>query len=716
MLETRSLRDRLLFCVFLACILPYTLSSVYLGKMIMDQVEENYNHQADRLMEQIQVKIGDAILKPAFETVTMLSFDERLKDTMEKTGSQVYRDASRLDVGTYQHIKSFYDSHPNIVGIAYATAEGGYYYYPEYTINPDYDPRQRMWYQEALYHQGQPAVTDPYIQIKDTPDMVVAIVHTVERAGKLLGVVVFGWNVSEFEKEVSNFRFYQNGYAVVLNQNNRFVVSPQHPEWLLKTPEELGLTDLMNLSDRYRATNRVYFDGREQYMRINISPKSGWTVITFVDADQLALQVQQLLHTIMFVYLATMTLLLIAVYIAARQIIGPIHDLAEGAQALAEGKLSMRVISHDQDEIGQLANHFNRMAEKLEGNFYELQRKELEFQTLVENAQDIILRLDRQYRFVYINPIIEQYTGVAASEYLGRRLSDFSFSQEFFVKIKEQEEHLFDQGLDLMLEMECISKNQEIIYFQAHWIPEFGTDGQVTTLLGIMRNMTQQKQVERQMYRMDQLNLVGEMAAGIAHEVRNPLTTVRGFLQMLSRKKAQAAEHEYYLLMIEEIDRANSIITEFLSLAKNKRVSLEIQNLNEIVSALKPLIQADALLDNKVLQVELGNLPDLMLDAKEIRQLLLNLARNGLEAMEKGGTLTIKTYAEQDSVVLAVCDQGKGLDEKILENLGRPFMTTKENGTGLGLAVCYSIVARHHGTLTFDSGPEGTTVFVSLPI
>jgi signal transduction histidine kinase len=218
------------------------------------------------------------------------------------------------------------------------------------------------------------------------------------------------------------------------------------------------------------------------------------------------------------------------------------------------------------------------------------------------------------------------------------------------------------------------------------------------------------------MARLSKLNLIGEMAAGIAHEIRNPITTVRGFLQLLGGEKEYSHKKEYFNLMIEELDRANSIITEFLSLAKDKVLDFKTQNLNYIIKQLYPLIAADAIVNDKYIELELSEIPNLLLDEKEIRQLIFNLVRNGLEAMTSGGYLKIKTFVDGDKVTLSVIDQGKGIDSQLLDRIGTPFFTTKDNGTGLGLATCYSIAARHNASIKIDTGPEGTTFNIGFKV
>ncbi|MDD3365210.1 MAG: PAS domain S-box protein [Syntrophomonas sp.] len=234
-------------------------------------------------------------------------------------------------------------------------------------------------------------------------------------------------------------------------------------------------------------------------------------------------------------------------------------------------------------------------------------------------------------------------------------------------------------------------------------------------ILSVLTDITELRQMEVEMTRLDRLNLVGEMAASIGHEIRNPMTTVRGYLQILRENKDYVQEIDYFDLMIEELDRANSIITEFLSLAKNKMVDMKTTSLNAIISKLLPLIQAKAMSKDQYIKVELDELPYLLLDKKEIRQLILNLVDNGMESMSSPGVVTIRTFMQKKKVVLAVQDQGHGIDCELLDKLGTPFFTTKEQGTGLGLAVCYRIASRHNAKINIETSSTGTTFYVRFP-
>lgn len=231
-----------------------------------------------------------------------------------------------------------------------------------------------------------------------------------------------------------------------------------------------------------------------------------------------------------------------------------------------------------------------------------------------------------------------------------------------------------------------------------------------------MIDITEQKRVEKEIARLDRLNLAGKMAASISHEIRNPITLIRGFLQLLSEKEKYADDLSNFQLMIEELDRANDIIGGYLGMARDKEIELRLQSLDEVVKSLYPMILADVDYQGMHVQLDLGNPPFILIDAKEIRQVILNMARNGLEAMESGGTLTIGSKTEGDGVVLFIKDQGGGLAPELIDKIGTPFITTKDTGTGLGLAVCYSIAVRHDAWIDFETSAEGTAFFMHFPL
>ncbi|MGJ7922632.1 GAF domain-containing protein [Neobacillus sp. LXY-4] len=323
---------------------------------------------------------------------------------------------------------------------------------------------------------------------------------------------------------------------------------------------------------------------------------------------------------------------------------------------------------------------------------------------VIESISDGFFALNKEWKYIYINQhqILPQKK--TAQEVLNKNIWEVYPKSVNTPMYKEFHRAMFER---VPVHFEAPSA------YDDHWyeVVAYPFDEGICCLL---KNITEKKKYEKEMKRLSGLDLIGQMAAGISHEIRNPMTTVRGFLQVFSKEEKFKKYEEYLNLMIEELDRANSIITEFLSMGNTRKSELQKLDLNLIIHDITPLLMVDAINQNKYIQLETKEIPELLLNRNEIRQLILNLYRNGLEAMEPGKVLTIATHKEDDCVVLAVKDQGNGIKPEVLEKLGTPFFTTKENGTGLGLGVCYGIAARHNAKIEIQTGPEGTTFFVKF--
>lgn len=220
---------------------------------------------------------------------------------------------------------------------------------------------------------------------------------------------------------------------------------------------------------------------------------------------------------------------------------------------------------------------------------------------------------------------------------------------------------------------------------------------------------------EKELAKLERFYTVGEMAATLAHEVRNPLTTIDGYIQLIKLKSKDSSIINKLNVISKEVVSVNSIISEYLAFARDRVSKKESQDLNSIIDSVYPLLQSDANRNRKTVIFKPDNyLPDIQLNDKEIRQLIFNISRNGLEAMDEGGVLTIKTYTEDKKVVLEIRDQGSGIPDDIIDKISKPFYTTKENGTGLGLSVCYQIAKSHNGIIEIDSSDKGTTFYIKF--
>jgi len=225
---------------------------------------------------------------------------------------------------------------------------------------------------------------------------------------------------------------------------------------------------------------------------------------------------------------------------------------------------------------------------------------------------------------------------------------------------------------------------------------------------------------ESRMQHLETLASIGEMTAGTIHEIRNPLTSISGFVQLLNVRAARQQDEtstEYCRLITDEVTHINNILSDFLTLAKpqpNKFVKIDI--LRPITEVLA-LLYGEALMYGVEIQQHLGNEPlYLLANSEKIREVLINLCRNAFQAMRRGGKLTINVSASQEAITINITDSGHGMSDDVISNIFKPFFTTKEAGTGLGLSVCQRIIRDHHGEICVSSTlGKGTTFTLTFP-
>jgi len=346
-----------------------------------------------------------------------------------------------------------------------------------------------------------------------------------------------------------------------------------------------------------------------------------------------------------------------------------------------------------------------------EKNRRDYMKKESEYRLLAENAIDVIYsyQLLPERKLKYISPAALPTTGYTAEEYYNNNALLFEIvHSEDSPMLKKFYSNLANlNGTTLTLRL--ITKQGMVIWVEQKSVPVYDENGEIAEIQGIIRDVTDRKDLENVAAQFDRMNMVGNMAATVAHEIRNPMTTVLGYIQVLGRKEKYKNDKDKFKLMVDELHRANDIIREYLSLSNQKLVNLKKASLNNILKSIYPLLEADANSSRVKIKLDIVDIPELLLDANEIRQLVLNLVRNGVEAMPKGGELTLGTKLENNEVILFISDQGTGIDEEVLEKLGTPFFTTKDTGTGLGLSICYRIANRHNATIKINSSKAGTT-------
>lgn len=235
----------------------------------------------------------------------------------------------------------------------------------------------------------------------------------------------------------------------------------------------------------------------------------------------------------------------------------------------------------------------------------------------------------------------------------------------------------------------------------------------------ILENMSETWRLEQEIRRSSYLASIGEMAAGVAHEIRNPLTVIKGYVQLLSEKKRENRPDlkPYYQTVLDEIDRLSRIVHDFLNLAKPQKMSKIPLNLNEFLTGMRHLLETEALRCDANLEMELdSSLAEISGDPAGLTQVVLNLVSNAFQAVGQGGIVRVRTYQKKDWVFLEVADNGPGIPVELREKVFTPFFSTRATGTGLGLAISRRLALDHGGTLTCRSEPGDTRFIMQIPI
>ncbi len=339
-------------------------------------------------------------------------------------------------------------------------------------------------------------------------------------------------------------------------------------------------------------------------------------------------------------------------------------------------------------------------------------RKEMRrLQQFIDNSPLMVIFFDNEGRITHLNDMTLKIAApLERKDLLGHTYS--ALLQRLGTAIDFDPMERILQGEEKLTEIVRLNDRMfYTIYCSIKDMPSQGTDG----MLFIGHDVTELHRLQGEVDRMERLSLVGQMAASITHEIRNPLAVIRGFVQLLN-ERSPAEQKTYFRIVLEELDRTNAIINDFLSLAQNRIVEKEPSNLNELLNDLLPLIWADANMRGQSIDLRIDDsIEPIPMNSKEMKQLVLNLSRNGMEAMNDKGVLRIETINLPDAVQLRVSDSGVGIPPEKLKQLFEPFFTTKANGTGLGLALCLSIVERHNGKIQVESKPgEGTTFIAAF--
>lgn len=344
-----------------------------------------------------------------------------------------------------------------------------------------------------------------------------------------------------------------------------------------------------------------------------------------------------------------------------------------------------------------------------------LKESEEKYRIIAENTTDLIGVVDLDGNVKYVSPSNRLLLGFDPSLYDGKKIQGF-FHSDDRPKVRMAINEMIQTQKPVKFEVRCKHAHGHWVTLEANATPIANDTDQPDSFVVVARDLTERKKTEEMLRKSDKLSVLGQLAAGVAHEIRNPLTSIRGFLQLLQSRAS--GNEDYYEIMLSEIDRINSIVGEFMLLAKPQAMNFTQTDLRQLLRHVISILDTQAILTNVQIYFECEpDLPEIWCVDNQIKQVFVNMLKNAIEAMPTGGSVHIQLKKQDNHVIASFIDHGCGIPEERLPTLGEPFYTTKEKGTGLGLMICYKIIENHHGKIVINSKiDEGSTFSIMLPI
>ncbi|ACT04548.1 ATP-binding protein [Paenibacillus sp. JDR-2] len=392
-----------------------------------------------------------------------------------------------------------------------------------------------------------------------------------------------------------------------------------------------------------------------------------------------------------------------------------VHDISRG-------NFGEQIEIDSNNEFGALASQVNAMSSNLHSYQTQLTAAAKELlhtkqylESFINNTSDAIHVVDLEGRTIDANKAFETMFGWTLAEASGQKLP--MFTPEILAELAEKGKIILNGGQVTDYETVLYSKDGLPVEVSITLSGIRDERGYFVAYASIARDIAERKRTEDILRRSEKLSVVGQLAAGVAHEVRNPLTTLRGFVQLM--QKDSRLDKSYLNIMLSELDRINLIVSEFLVFAKPQADRYQEADLYAIMNDIIVLLDSEANIHNvqMITCLEPG-VPSLRCESNQLKQVLVNVMKNGMEAMPDGGELTLELARESEqNILIRIKDQGVGIPEEDLARLGEPFFTRKAEGNGLGLMISQQIIQHHKGTIQYSSKPgEGTCVEIRIPL
>lgn len=453
-----------------------------------------------------------------------------------------------------------------------------------------------------------------------------------------------------------------------------------------------------------------------------VSENKPTSVISVVmDYEAISSVMREQMISLVAISLVLLEIVIFGSYIVAGYFTKPIQAILGTVNDVSDGHFDRRLEVSSRDELGQLAGRINAMTRNL-GNYTSQLKQMVDenqsvkeyLESVINQTADAIHTTDTYERVISVNKAFEQLYGWKAHEVVGRKPALVPLAKE-----EEEKERIrrLRAGERLPpVETVRLHKDGSAIEVSISTSLVRDENGEVTSMISVSRDVTERNRIEELLRRSEKLNTVGQLAAGVAHEIRNPLTTLRGFLQL--QQQTHKVNPDHIDLMLSELDRINLIVSEFLILAKPQAIHFQERDVRIILRDVISFLDSQAHLYSIEFKLKFTEaLTYVHCEENQLKQVFINLLKNAIEAMPDGGRIWIElSRPKGEWVQIDIRDEGQGIPEDLMPHLGEPFITNKETGTGLGLMVSQRIIQGHRGMMEIESEVgAGTKVSIVLP-
>ncbi|QHW29439.1 PAS domain-containing protein [Paenibacillus rhizovicinus] len=337
------------------------------------------------------------------------------------------------------------------------------------------------------------------------------------------------------------------------------------------------------------------------------------------------------------------------------------------------------------------------------------------YRFVAENTQDLVGIVDMEGIVLYASPSHELVLGFPSSEFEGNSAFYFVHPDDL-AYVKRQFDDMVTLESKFDFEWRCKKADGSWVYIETRGTPILDENRKVVKCVYGSRDISERKKAEELLLRTEKLSIVSQMAAGVAHEFRNPLTSIKGFAQLLHQGNEKP---EYIELILSEVQRLEAILWGFLTLSKPQAPKLKEVDAEVILQQVVLIFSTQSILYNiDIIEEHDSEVPRIYCDENQIMQVFINILQNAVDAMPNGGIIKTQILSHNSEYIkFRFIDQGIGISPERMKSIGEPYYSSKEKGTGLGLMLSNKIVHEHGGSIHIESKVnEGTIVDVILPI